>query len=136
MPRKGNKNFSNKVLTSQVQSINNNTKIGLYDKEVFRITPSIGKCYEYANYTKKIGKYPTERFFSSYDPVYIGKYKGMIRWGGGEPYTKFFFNDNGEQKTLFASDTLSFVEVPCQTIQGGKRKTRKQSKKRRQTRRK
>jgi hypothetical protein len=42
--------------------------------EVFRLTPEIGKCYEYAECTRIEGKYPNERYYTTNKLSLVGKF--------------------------------------------------------------
>ena len=44
------------------------------ESEVFRLTPEVGRCYEYAESTRKLGKYPNEKYFTTNTPRYVGEY--------------------------------------------------------------
>jgi hypothetical protein len=43
------------------------------DIEVYRITPEVGKYYEHAEYTRREGRYPNERYYAK-QPKYVGKF--------------------------------------------------------------
>ena len=84
--------------------------------EVFRITPTPGKCYEHAEYTRQEGRYPATRYYYSGQPRYVGKHIRDERRGfgnGGEYFS--FFDDNGTVNRVDYSyeGHTSFREVPC-----------------------
>ena len=64
--------------------------------EVFRLTPILGKCYSTAEYTIKVGSYPNERYFTTYELRYVGRYLRTERYGSGDGMTATsFFDVNG-----------------------------------------
>ena len=48
--------------------------------EVFRITPTIGKYYEHAEYTRQEGRWPNQRYYTKTLPKYVGEF---IKWDEG-----------------------------------------------------
>lgn len=86
--------------------------------EVFRITPEVNeKCYEYAESTRKEGRWPNERRFTNVKPQYVGR---LIKFETGG------YGDNGWRRDYFQDDTgkehvvnysyegnTCFREVPC-----------------------
>ena len=82
--------------------------------EVYRITPEVGKCYETAEYTRKTGKYPNEKYFTMNTPKYVGKFVKTEQYGMGDGAKIFsVFNDNGNLKTVAYTyeGTTCFREV-------------------------
>ena len=63
--------------------------------EVFRIPPKIGKYYYTTKYTRKTGKYPNEKYFSTNPLRFVGSYIKEIRHGHGDGYlVQAVFNNN------------------------------------------
>jgi hypothetical protein len=54
--------------------------------EVFRLSPEIGKCYKYAEYTRREGNYPAkERYFAPTEKaIYVGELKTIATGGYGD----------------------------------------------------
>jgi len=87
------------------------------EKEVFRITPVLGKCYEWAESTRRSGAWPNERRFAPTENViYVGELINISKggWGDGSWRTDTFLHK--ETKThvhySYGGDTC-FIEVPC-----------------------
>ena len=102
--------------------------------EVFRISPEVGKCYEYVEATRSVylggGNH---RYFSRNKPVYVGTFVRQVRYGygnGGEVHA--IFNKGGEEITVKYSyeGYTCFIEVDCKTktTEGGRRKRKHTSK--------
>ena len=98
------------------------------ETEVFRWTTfDPNKCYGFALYTRTTGNYPNQQYYTTKDIKYLGKWKKSERWGQG---------DGGGGAEIFEKDTIEydyagktcFVELPCQSISGGKRKSRRNRK--------
>jgi hypothetical protein len=87
------------------------------ETEVFRIKPVVNKCYEHAEYTRKEGRYPNERFFTNVSPRYVGEFIRQERGGYGDnSWTTDYFRDlNGSEVAVNYSyeSTTCFREVPC-----------------------
>lgn len=85
--------------------------------EVFRITPTSGKCYEHAEYTRKEGRYPNpERYYFRGQPRYVGKHTGDKRsgFGNGGEYFSFFDNNGTKNRVNYSYEGHTcFREVPC-----------------------
>jgi len=61
--------------------------------QVYRITPTDGKFYYYAEWDTREGDYPRERYFADKEKVvYVGKYIGERREG---------YRDNVKQCAIF-----------------------------------
>lgn len=69
-------------------------------REVFRLTEFDKNIeYGYAYYTKKEGKYPNEKYYTTNKIKYVGKYKESVSWGhfgDGHCGCEVFINDKGE----------------------------------------
>jgi len=85
--------------------------------EVFRLSPEVGKCYKHAEYTRKTGRYPNERYFYNGTPKYVGKFVKTLQYGYGDGASIYaVFNDNGVENRVTYSygGQTSFIEVPCE----------------------
>ena len=129
------------------------------EKEVFRISLEVGKCYEHVEATRDEwikGKYvmkskdnpegyiePRWRYFSTNQPTYVGKFLKVERWGGhggygdGAEVVAVFSNNGREVRVRYSYEGFTcFNEVPCTS--GGRsklNKSRKLNKKTKKTRR-
>ena len=73
------------------------------ETQVFRLTPTIGKFYEHAEYTRRQGKWPNEQYFVNKPPKYVGEFVRFVQGGYG---------DNGYRIDYFRDETGKEVEVP------------------------
>ena len=66
------------------------------ETEVFRITPEYGKFYEHAEYTRRVGRYPNEKYYINTPPIYVGQLieRAQGGWGDGSWRTDYFINYN------------------------------------------
>jgi len=103
------------------------------ETEMFFIILEVGKCYEHAEATRKTyegdGKY---RYFTSSQPVYVGKFVRQTKEGerGGMKVNSFFNNQGNEVKIKYSDDgNTVFREVECKGNSGGRRKSKKQKRK-------
>ena len=86
------------------------------ETEVFRLTPEVGKCYEYAESTRKLGGYPTERYFTRNIPQYVGRYvRSDGRTSPHMPAADVFQDNYGKEHMIWwnEDETTCFREVPC-----------------------
>lgn len=85
--------------------------------EIFRISPKVGeKCYEYAESTRKQGRYPNERYFTKTQPLYVGRLIRTERGGFGDGgWQTDYFQDNEKEHFVNYSyeGNTCFREVPC-----------------------
>ena len=85
--------------------------------EVFRMQPVVNKCYEHAEYTRREGRYPNERYFTNVPPRYVGEFIRQERggWGDNGWATDYFRDLNGNEVVVNYSyeGRTSFREVPC-----------------------
>jgi hypothetical protein len=85
--------------------------------EVFRITPVLHKCYEHAEYTRRQGRYPDERYFTNVPPRYVGEFIRFEQggWGDGSWRIDYFRDLYGNQVSVNYSyeGRTCFREVPC-----------------------
>lgn len=67
------------------------------ETEVFRITPEYGKFYEHAEYTRRVGRYPDEKYYTNTPPIYVGRLIERAKggWGDGSWCTDYFVNETG-----------------------------------------
>jgi hypothetical protein len=63
--------------------------------EVFRLTPEKDKYYETVLYTRRVGKFPNETYYTTNPIVYVGKFINHIFSGHG---------DNVEHMDVFDKD--------------------------------
>jgi hypothetical protein len=103
------------------------------ETEMFFLSLEVGKCYEHAEATRTTnegsGKY---RYFTSSQPVYVGKFVRTIRTGSGDGMeADSFFNNQGDEVKIshsYKGNTV-FREVECKGNDGGRRKSKKQKRK-------
>lgn len=85
------------------------------ETEVFRITPEYGKFYEYAEYTRKEGRYPNEKYYTKVLPQYVGQLNKRSEGGYGDNGWRidYFANEYGAQVAVNYSyeGRTSFREV-------------------------
>lgn len=76
----------------------NQNQIRPGETEVFRITPLPEKTYKTALYTRKIGSWPDERYFTTHTPRHVGVFikHCQIGQGGGAIHYDLFEN-NGQR---------------------------------------
>jgi len=82
--------------------------------EVFRLMPEEGKNYMTAVFTRKEGKYPTEKYYTTNSLVYVGTCVSTVRYGFGDGSSgsSFFSNNGKDVKVDYTYDgTTCFVEV-------------------------
>jgi hypothetical protein len=74
------------------------------NREVFRIINFDKNIeYGYSYYTKKEGKYPNEKYYTTNEIIYVGKHKETItlgHFGDGHCGYEIFVNDKGETKRI------------------------------------
>jgi hypothetical protein len=72
--------------------------------------PPSGKYYETANYIRREGRYPSERYFTTIPPTYVGKYIRHEQYGygdGGRHYA--IFDNSGVEITV----TYNYEGTTC-----------------------
>jgi hypothetical protein len=82
--------------------------------EVFRISPIKEKYYETAEFTRKEGIWPKERYYTTNPPKYVGKFIKHLRFGDRDGATHIdIFDDNGKEIEVYYSyeGRTSFREV-------------------------
>ena len=82
--------------------------------EVFQLTPEVGRCYEYAESTHKLGRYPNEKYFTTNTPRYVGKFLRSENYRDQGFFSYFIDNDGKEQRVDYSYEgNTCFREVPC-----------------------
>jgi len=83
--------------------------------EVFRLTPELNKYYETALLTRKEGRYPDEKYYTTNTPEYVGKFMIQIRtgYGDGIQVVDIFENEKGEKVNVYYTyeGTTAYREV-------------------------
>jgi len=107
------------------------TKDTLDEIEIFRITPICDRLYETASYTRKTGEIPNERYFTTHEPRFVGKFikHCQIGSGNGAIHYDIFEKDGQRIRVDYSYDgttcyreyiplvhTGSFVVKPGETI--------------------
>jgi hypothetical protein len=91
----------------------------LGEKEVFRITPTMGKCYEWAESTRSSGRFPDERRFApEQNVIYVGELVDIATEGYGDNSSRtdtFINRETGNQTQVPYSyeGRTCFIEVSC-----------------------
>ena len=84
--------------------------------EVYRITPTIGKFYEHAEYTRREGRWPNIKYFVNKPPKYVGEFVRFVQGGYGDGGWRidYFKDENGKEVAVNYTyeGTTSFREVP------------------------
>lgn len=92
------------------------------ETEVFRFSQSdfdTNKAYAFALHTRKEGRWPNVRYYTTNPLQYVGKYVRSERWGMGEGSGGAeIFNDNGTENRieLDYEGKTCFLEVPLRVI--------------------
>lgn len=84
--------------------------------QVYRITPEKDKYYVTAEYTRRIGPWRNEIYFTTFKPRYVGKYfkEFSSGHGDGKQTAYYFYNDQiNKLNTVYEAyeGTTSFIEV-------------------------
>ena len=83
--------------------------------EVFRLTPELNKYYETALLTRKEGKYPNEKYYTTNTRRYVGKFIVQMRlgFGDGTQVIDIFENQHNEKVKVYYTyeGTTAFREV-------------------------
>lgn len=93
------------------------TKIPPHETEVFRMTKfSKDKCYHFALYSKKIGKWPDDKYYANTELLeYLGYWVNSERWGGcgdGSGGAENFNNNGKINRIVYDYDGKTcFVEA-------------------------
>jgi hypothetical protein len=89
------------------------------EEEVFRIMPTIGKCYKWAESTRRTGVWPNEkRFAPKVNVIYVGELVNIAQggWGDGSWRTDTFRKYDGTETVVPHSyeGNTCFIEVGCE----------------------
>jgi len=82
--------------------------------EIFRLKPEEGKYYETAEYTRCVGRWPNEKYYTSNNLRYVGKFIKHESSGYGDAASHrgvFLINGNKEIVNYTYEGTTSFREV-------------------------
>jgi len=83
--------------------------------EVFRLTPELNKYYETALLTRKEGKYPNEKYYTTNTLRYVGMFIVQMRlgFGDGTQVIDIFENQHNEKVNVYYTyeGTTAFREV-------------------------
>jgi len=85
------------------------------ETEVYRLTPEEGKYYEYAECTRKAGKYPNERYYTTKPLQYVGKFIKHNSVGYGDNADHWATFENGVVHYSYEGNTC-FKEVSQENI--------------------
>ena len=83
--------------------------------KVFRIMPKVEQFYYTAEYTRVEGKWPTERYFTTNVPQYVGEFirHESSGYGDGASHRSVFKNNNEIVYVNYKYEgTTSFIEKP------------------------
>jgi len=69
------------------------------ETEVYRLTPEQGKCYEYAECTRKEGRWPNERYYTTHPLKLVGKFIKHESIG---------YHDNAQHWDIFEYGTVHY----------------------------
>lgn len=69
------------------------------ETEVYRLTPEVGKSYEYAECTRKEGKWPNVRCFTTNPLKFVGKFIKHESYG---------YHDNAQHWDIFENDVVTY----------------------------
>ena len=86
--------------------------------EVFRLSESefnTNKCYEYALKTRTQGIYPNEKYYTTNNLQYLGKYIKSESFGYGDGGSYFEYFENCKIQYDYDGNTC-FREVACKKI--------------------
>jgi len=105
------------------------------EKEVFRISPGKDKCYKHVEATRSVyvGAPLYHRYYSTKEPVYVGRHIKTVRDGYGDgSSTTAHFSRNGKNVEVPYSyeGNTCFEEVDCEALNvptagGGSKSSRK-----------
>jgi hypothetical protein len=84
--------------------------------EVYRSELVSGKAYMTAEWTRKEGIWPNERYFTIEAPRYVGKFMKTLReggWGDGARIWSIFDDDGKMNRVDYTYEgTTSFIAIP------------------------
>ena len=90
------------------------------ETQVYRLSPEAGKYYKTAEYTRAVGTYPNETYFTTNTLKYVGKFVRGITEGSGDGRTHYdIFDKNGKAEIVHYSywGTTSFVETVYEDVE-------------------
>jgi hypothetical protein len=83
--------------------------------EVYRLSPVVGKAYKTAEWTRKEGGWPNERYYTTNIPRYVGTFIKTVREGGWGDGARIWslFDDNGKEVRVDYTyeGTTCFIEL-------------------------
>ena len=77
-------NQRDSITTTYINPSKDATNLVQEEIEVFRLTPELNKYYETVLLTRKEGKYPNEKYYTTDTTRYVGKFIVQIRTGFGD----------------------------------------------------
>jgi hypothetical protein len=92
------------------------------ETRVYRICPDVGdgKFYEYAECTRREGRWPTEKWFTTNKPLYVGRLVKIETggWGDGRWRKDYFEDEYGNEHVVNYSyeGNTCFRQVPQKPI--------------------
>ena len=91
------------------------------DTQVYRIKPEPDKYYVTAEYTRKIGKWPDEQYYTVIKPLYVGKFLNESQSGYGDNKIICYHFENDIKKCrndvyLNYEGTTCFLQVDCRSL--------------------
>jgi len=84
------------------------------ETEVYRITPEKGKYYETAIYTRKVGRWPNEKYYTTKPLRYVGEFikHHQTGYGDGAQHWDIYMNNGKEERVDYEYEgTTCFREV-------------------------
>jgi len=78
------------------------------DVEVFRITPIIGECYQYAESTTK----RNDKYFTTNPLEYVGKLISIVSTGNRDNHSAIYTFENRIVNPSYEGNTC-FIKVNC-----------------------
>jgi hypothetical protein len=95
-----------------------NGKVCEGEVEVFRLSPGDfenDKCYAYAKYTEKTGKWPNEKYYTTNKLEYLGNHVKSVSQRGPEGGAmSSFIDEQGKERSIIYDERTCFKVVDCQ----------------------
>ena len=82
--------------------------------QVFRLTPQEGKHYQTTLWTRRVGNWPDEKYYSTNELKYVGKFirHESVGYRDNAQHWDIFDNDGKEEIVNYTYEgTTSFVEI-------------------------
>ncbi len=82
--------------------------------EVFRLTPKEGNYYQTTTWTRRAGNWPNEKYYSTNDLQYVGKFirHGSCGYRDNAEHWDIFDNNGVEVTVKYTYEgTTSFIQV-------------------------